>query len=718
MDRQLGQANSLETFSEFFVDSAATTAHLRTLHGEKEMDRWGTLVLAYKTLGVVFGGLVTSPLYVYPSMNLKSPTEEDYLGIFSIIFWTLTLIGVVKYASIALKADDQGEGGTFALYSLLCRHMNIGILSSKHASTNSRLSHSMDEVTKKQSKLGIFFESSIVARRVLLFVAILGMCMLIGDGILTPAISVLSAMEGLRAPFPSVSKSLVEALSATVLIVMFLLQKFGTSRVSFVFSPIMGMWTLTTPLVGIYSIIHHYPRIFKALSPHYIVHFFLRNGKEGWLYLGGTVLCITGSEALFADLGHFNRSSIQIAFLFTIYPSLVLTYAGQTAYLIKNPNDHRDGFYKFIPTAVYWPIFIVATSAAIVASQSLISATFSVIKQSVVLDYFPRVKVVHTSRSKEGEVYSPEVNYILMILCVAVILIFGDGNDIGNAFGVVVSLVMLITTILLTLVMIIIWRTHWGLVALYFCVFFVMEGVYVSAVCTKIHEGGWIPFAISFILALIMFGWFYGRQRKMEYELTHKITLDRLGMLLSDPSVQRVPGLCFFYTNIQDGLTPVLGHYIKNMKSLHKFTIFTTLQYSLVPKVAPHERIVIKKLGLKGVYGCVVHYGYADSLNLDGDDFVGQVTDSLQVHIQDCADGRPSSPVEIQEEISDLEQAKQAGVAHIRGKTRFYIGKSCSWFDRIMLAFYELLHNNCRSALPALGVPLPQRIEVGMLYEA
>ncbi|KAE8076427.1 hypothetical protein FH972_015082 [Carpinus fangiana] len=679
MDCLLRQADSLETLSEVVVDSAATTAHLRTLHGEK-MDRWGTLVLAYKTLGVVFGGLVTSPLYVYPSIKfLKSPTEEDYLGIFSIIFWTLTLIGVVKYASIALKADDQGEGGTFALYSLLCRHMNIGILSSKRASTNSSLSHSMDEVTKKQ---------------------------------------MLSAMDGLRAPFPSVSKSLVEALSATVLVVLFLLQKFGTSRVSFLFSPIMGMWTLTTPIVGIYSIIHHYPRIFKALSPHYIVHFFLRNGKEGWLLLGGTVLCITGSEALFADLGHFNRSSIQIAFFFTIYPSLVLTYAGQTAYLIKNPNDHDDGFYKFIPTAVYWPIFIVATSAAIVASQSLISATFSVIKQSVVLDYFPRVKVVHTSRSKEGEVYSPEVNYILMILCVAVILIFGDGKDIGNAFGVVVSLVMLITTILLTLVMIIIWRTPCGLVALYFSVFFVMEGVYVSAVCTKIHEGGWIPFAISFFLALIMFGWFYGRQRKMEYELTHKIPLDRLGMLLSDPSVQRVPGLCFFYTNIQDGLTPVLGHYIKNMKSLHKVTIFTTLRYSLVPKVAPRERIVIKKLGLKGVYGCVVHYGYADSLNLDGDDFVGQVTASLRVHIQNCSDGRPSSPMEIQEEISDLEQAKQAGVAHVRGKTRFYIGKSCSWFDRIMLAFYELLHNNCRSALPALWVPLPQRIEVGMLYEA
>ncbi|GLT90613.1 hypothetical protein SLE2022_085360 [Rubroshorea leprosula] len=679
----------------------------------KNVGGWSNVVLAYKTLGVVFGGLVTSPLYVYPSMPLKSPTEEKYLGIFSIMFWTLTLIGVVKYCSIALKADDQGEGGTFALYSLLCKHMNIGILSSNCANSNSIL----PENTERRSKLVKFFEKSIVARRGLLFVAILGMCMLIGDGILTPAISVLSAMDGVKARFDSVSKSLVQALSAVVLVILFLLQKYGTSRVSFMFSPIMAAWTFSTPIVGIYSIVRHYPSIFKAVSPHYIFLFFSRNGKEGWLLLGGTILSITGSEAMFADLGHFNKSSIQMAFFFTIYPSLVLTYAGQTAYLIKNPDDFKDGFYKFIPNAVYWPIFIISTLAAIVASQSLISATFSVIKQSVVLDYFPRVKVVHTSPNNEGEVYSPEVNYILMILCVAVIFIFGDGN-IANAFGVVVSLVMLITTILLTLVMVIIWRTSPLLVALYFSVFFTMEGVYVSAVCTKIPEGGWIPFAISLILAFIMFGWYYGRQRKMEYELTHRIDLATLGMLLSEPGVQRVPGLCFFYTNIQDGLTPVLRHYVKSMRSLHKVTIFTTLRYLLVPRVDPHERIIVSKLALEGVYRCLIQYGYADSLNLGGDDFVSQVTQSLQAHVENGLGCLPSEPLQAQPEISELEEAKMAGVVHIRGKTRFYISKKCSRFDRFMLVFYEVLHGNSRSALPTLGVPPPECIEVGMLYEA
>ncbi|KAF2305723.1 hypothetical protein GH714_007779 [Hevea brasiliensis] len=484
--------DSPATMNEVVMDSTTTvfTPPRYQCH-PMESGRWGKLVLAYKTLGVVFGGLVTSPLYVYPSMPLNSPTEEDYLGIYSIMFWTLTLIGVVKYSCVALKADDHGEGGTFALYSLLCRYVNIGILSSKRVESNPSYSIPvLQEGTENKCRLGKFFERSIFSRRLLLFIAMLGTCMLIGDGILTPAISVLSAMDGIRAPFPAVKKC------------------------------------------------------------------------------------------------------------------------------------------------------------------------------------------------------------------------------------VVVSLVMLITTILLTLVMIIIWRTPPLLVALYFFVFFTMEGVYVSAVLTKIPEGGWIPFAISFFLAFIMFVWFYGRQRKIDYELIHKIDLGRLGILLSTPGVQRVPGLCFFYTNIQDGLTPVLGHYIKNMKSLHDVTIFTTLRYLLVPKVAAHERIVINKLGLKGVYGCVIHYGYADSLNLEGDDFVNQVTSSLREHIQHSRNSLPSHRQEVQEEISAFEEAKLAGVVHIRGKTRFYTGDNCSWFDRIMLAFYEVMHSNCRPALPALGVPPPQRIEVGMLYEA
>nr|BAE93157.1 high-affinity potassium transporter [Phragmites australis] len=692
------------------------TASMDVESGRNGGDRKGfyqDLVLAYKTLGVVFGGLVTSPLYVYPSMNLTNPTEDDYLGIYSIMFWTLTLIGVVKYICIALNADHHGEGGTFAMYSLLCQHANIGILPSKKIYTvEENLVPTRPVLTGRPSRLRRFIERSIVARRLLLLTAILGMCMLIGDGILTPAISVLSAIDGLRGPFPSVSKPVVESLSAVILIGLFLLQKYGTSKVSFMFSPIMAAWTFTTPIIGVYSIWRYYPGIFKAMSPHYIVRFFMTNRKRGWQLLGGTVLCITGAEAMFADLGHFSKRSIQIAFLSSIYPSLVLTYAGQTAYLINNVDDFSDGFYKFVPRPVYWPTFIVATLAAIVASQSLISATFSVIKQSVALDYFPRVRVVHTSKHKEGEVYSPEINYLLMLLCVGVIVGFGDGKDIGNAFGVVVILVMFITTILLSLVMLIIWGTHVVLVALYFVPFLILEGAYVSAVCTKILRGGWLPFAVSLVMALVMFGWYYGRKRKAEYEMDNKVTLERLGELLAGPDVHRVPGLCFFYSNMQEWFTPVLAQYIKSTRSLHRVTVFLTLRYLLEAKVDAKDRIAVRQFGPRGVYGCTIQYGYADPLDDEEDDLAGQVVRALREHIE--REAAPSAA----EEAAQLEEAWAAGVVHVRGKTRFHVGRDTGFFDRVLLGFYEFLHGTCRSALPALRIPLQQRVDIGMLYQA
>ncbi|CAL5005809.1 unnamed protein product [Urochloa decumbens] len=699
------------------------TASMDVEAGRKGSDRKGfyqELILAYKTLGVVFGGLVTSPLYVYPSMNLTNPTEEDYLGLYSIMFWTLTLIGVVKYICIALNADDHGEGGIFAMYSLLCQHANISILPSKKIYTEEEQGSTAPAraaVPRRPSKLRSFIERSLTARRLLLMTAILGMCMLIGDGILTPAISVMSAIDGLRGPFPSVSKPTVEGLSAAILIGLFLLQKYGTSKVSFMFSPIMAAWTFTTPVIGVYSIWRYYPGIFKAISPHYVVRFFVANQKRGWQLLGGTVLCITGAEAMFADLGHFSKRSIQIAFLSGVYPSLVLTYAGQTAYLITHAGDFADGFYKFVPRPVYWPMFAIATLAAIVASQSLISATFSVVKQSVALDYFPRVTVVHTSGSKEGEVYSPEANYLLMLLCVGAVVGFGDGKDIGNAFGVVVIMVMLITTVLLSLVMLIIWGTHSALVALYLVPFLLLEGTYVSAVCTKIVKGGWLPFAVSLVLALVMFGWYYGRQRKAEYEMANKVTLERLGELVG--GAHRVPGMCLFYNSMQliqeeEGeekqvgwLTPVLAHYIRNVRSLHRVTVFLTLRYLLVAKVDAKDRVAVRRLGPRGVYACTVQYGYADPLGEEEDGLAELVVRALRGHLE-----------EEEEEKEEVEEARKAGVVHVRGKTRFHVTGDTGFFDRVLLGFYEILHGACRSALPALGIPLQQRVEIGMLYKA
>lgn len=448
--------------------------------------------------------------------------------------------------------------------------------------------------------------------------------------------------------------------------------------------------------------------------------------------LGGAVLCITGAEAMFADLGHFNKTSIQMAFLCAVYPSLILTYAGQTAYLIKNPNDHADGFYKFVPDAVYWPMFVVSTLAAIVASQALISASFSVIKQSMALNYFPRVKLVHTSQYKEGQIYSPEINYILMFLCVAVILGFQSGNQLGNAFGVVVIMVMLITTVLLTLVMIIVWKTPLPVVFVFFTCFFIMEGTYVSSVLTKVPHGGWLPFSISVVLAVIMFSWNHGRQKKIEYEVTNQMDLSSLDTLLCDKATQRVPGLCFFYSDILHGVPPIVGHYVKNVGSLHEVIVLITFRYVPIQTVLPDERFLVKGLGYKGVYRCIVRYGYSDSFNIEGDEFTDQITNNLDMYIKLSAveqkdkgsinlsalDDFVSFFPSVQENISDLAKAKGTGVVHVLGKARFQIGKSVGCFDRILLGnIYQFLHRNCRSSLDVLKLTPSSYVEIGMIYE-
>ncbi|KAJ7525557.1 hypothetical protein O6H91_17G056600 [Diphasiastrum complanatum] len=404
---------------------------------QKKNGKWGNLVLAYQTLGVVYGDLGTSPLYVFPTVSISSPQEEDILGILSIIFWSLTLMGLLKYVFIVLQADDHGEGGTFALYSKLCRHAKINVNAGQQYSrldSDMNLPH-YDKPKTLRSKTKQLLETSKAPQNILMFVVMMGTCMVVGDGVLTPAISVLSAIGGIKSEKSAISQTVVIVISSVVLVALFLLQSRGTSKVSFLFSPIMIAWFVTTPMIGAYNIHKYYPGIFKALSPHYIIRFFQRNHKDGWVNLGAIFLCITGAEAMFADLGHFNKQAIQIAFSSMVYPSLIITYAGEAAYLIKHPENLEDAYFKSIPRPIYWPMFIISTLAAIVASQALISATFSIIKQSMALGCFPRVKLIHTSKKDEGQIYSPEINYILMVLCLAIVIGFRNGTQIGNAFG-------------------------------------------------------------------------------------------------------------------------------------------------------------------------------------------------------------------------------------------------------------------------------------------
>ncbi|KAJ7517666.1 hypothetical protein O6H91_21G034200 [Diphasiastrum complanatum] len=716
----------------------------------KNYGTWENLVLAYQTLGVVYGDLGTSPLYVFPTVSINSPQEEDFLGVLSIIFWTLTLMGLLKYIFIVLQADDHGEGGTFALYSKLCRHANIGMTSGQRYSrleSDMELSH-YDKPQTLQSKTKRFLETSKVAQNILLLVVMMGTCMVMGDGVLTPAISVLSAIGGIKSEESVISQTVVIIISSVVLVGLFLLQSWGTSKVSFLFSPIMIAWFVSTPMIGAYNIHRYYPGIFKALSPHYIIKYFQRNHKDGWVNLGGIFLCITGAEAMFCDLGHFNKRAIQIAFSTMVYPSLIITYAGEAAYLIKHPENLADAYFKSIPHLVYWPMFIVSTLAAIVASQALISATFSIIKQSMAHGCFPRVKLIHTSKKQEGQVYSPEINYILMVLCLAIVIGFRNGTQIGNAFGVAVVFVMIITTFLVTLVMLVIWSTPWPLILLYFTTYITIEGVYMTSVLNKVPQGGWVPFAISAFFLMVMLIWNSGRQKKYQVEAMHKVSSGELAFQISNTGAKRTPGMCFFYSELLHGVPPIISQYIKIVGSIHHIVVVTKIRFIPVTTVLPSERIYVGRKGIEGIYWCVARYGYMDVIDLEGNEFVDQVIEKLIYYITAIEDPDNNEPLpqqlaadqlahdqlinrkpttakisqlennSTQKEIAELQHARSKDAVHVVGKVTLISGKNTSWVEGILVdKLYSLLQNTCRSSIAALRIPPALLLQVGMVYE-
>ncbi|XP_070033921.1 potassium transporter 26-like isoform X1 [Nicotiana tomentosiformis] len=666
-----------------------------------------TFLLAYQSLGVVYGDLGTSPVNVFSSTRLTNLTEDDLLGTFSLIFWTLTLLVLVKYVFIVLHANDHGEGGTFALYSYLCRHINLRSKLTFHSvrmESDEGMAHysQAESGSPLCSKTKKFLERSSAAQNFLTFVVLLGTCMVIGDGALTPATCVLSALQGIQSLSPKITQDHVVFMSLIMLIALFTFQRCGTSKVSFCFTPIMLLWFATNVSVGIYNISKYYPSVLKALSPHYIVKFVSRNGKTAWNLLGAVFLSITGAEAMFADLGHFNKRAIQLAFSFVVYPSLVLSYAGETAYLVRYPENINNAYYSSLPKSVYWPMFVISTLAAIVASQSMISATFSIVKQSLALGCFPRVNIIHTSSKHEGQIYSPEINYILMILCVTLVLGFKGGVELANAYGVVVIWVMIITTFLTTLVMLLIWKTNIILILGFFFPYTIIEGCFMTSLLNKIPQGGWVPFAISAFFLTIMLSWTYGRSKKNEYEADRKMSLPELNQMLSS---YRAPGICFFFTHLVNGIPPIIRHYIQHTNSVRQVMVIVTVTTLPVKTVLLEERFNVGKLGsVDGVYRCLIQFGYKDSQSMEGDDFVTLMITKLQDQAESTT------------EKQKIDAAADRGTVFVLGRTILKANKG--WFARFTIDYlYRFLQNNSRAAFSMLQIPPEKTLQVGMLYE-
>ncbi|CAI8594458.1 unnamed protein product [Vicia faba] len=585
------------------------------------------LVLAYQSLGVVYGDLSTSPLYVYKSAfaeDIKhSDTNEEIFGVLSFVFWTLTLIPLFKYVFIVLRADDNGEGGTFALYSLLCRHARVSLMPNTQLADEDLTQYTMDgtaAVNKRNvgSSLKSLLEKHRVLQRVLLVLALIGTCMVIGDGVLTPAISVFSAISGLELSMSKEQHKYVEVpVACIILMFLFALQHYGTHRIGSLFAPVVLTWLICISSIGIYNIIHWNPHVYQALSPYYMFKFLKKTQSGGWMSLGGILLCITGSEAMFADLGHFSQLSIQIAFTFLVYPSLILAYMGQAAYLSKHHSletDYRIGFYVSVPVKLRWPVLAIAILQAVVGSQAIITGTFSIIKQCSSLGCFPKVKIVHTSSKIHGQIYIPEINWSLMLLCLAVTIGFRDTKRLGNAAGLAVITVMLVTTCLMSLVIVLCWhKSAW--VAICFLLFFgSIEALYFSASLIKFLEGAWVPIALSLIFLIIMYVWHYGTVMKYEFDVQNKVAINWLLGLGPTLGIVRVKGIGLIHTELVAGIPAIFSHFVTNLPAFHQVVIFLCIKSVPVPHVAPRERFLVGRIGPKEyrLYRCIARYGYRD----------------------------------------------------------------------------------------------------------
>ncbi|KAK6135337.1 hypothetical protein DH2020_030925 [Rehmannia glutinosa] len=689
------------------VDRTMSFARIYQPHQqrEKEYPTMQTILLAYQSLGVVYGDLGTSPVNVFSSTRLTNLSEEDLLGTLSLIIWTLTSLVLVKYVFIVLHANDHGEGGTFALYSYMCRHVNF---QSKFSIQNTRLESDSDMAyCRRESTLGTrakkFIEGSSTAQNFLTILVLVGTCMVIGDGALTPA---TCALQGIQSRSTKITQEHVVWISVVLLVALFAFQRCGTSKVSFSFSPIMLVWFATNVSIGVYNIIKYHPSILKAVSPHYIVKFFMRNGKTAWDLLGAVFLSITGAEAMFADLGHFNKRAIQLGFSFVVYPSLVLTYAGETAYLVKNPEKISDAYYSSLPDSVYWPMFVVSTLAAVVSSQSMISASFSIVKQSLNLGCFPRVNIIHTSSKHEGQVYSPEINCILMILTVGLVIGFKGGVELANAYGVVVIWVMIITTFFNTLVMLVIWKTNILLILGFFLPYILIESIFMTSLLKKIPQGGWVPFAISAFFLTIMLSWTFGRSKKTTYEAERKLSIREMDQMLSSNNVYRTQGICFFFTDLVYGIPPIIHRYIQHANSVREIMVIVTVRTLPIKTVPPEDRLNVGKLGNEGVYRCLVQFGYKDSQDMKGDEYVASVVTKLQ----ELTDNR--------NEMRKIQTAAQKDVVFIIGRTILKANKDSGMLERFTINYlYRFLQKNSRASVSTLDIPSGSTLQIGMLYE-
>jgi KUP system potassium uptake protein len=520
--------------------------------------------LTLAAIGVVYGDIGTSPLYALKEVFAHGHvplTPENIYGVLSLVFWTLTVVVSLKYVVLILRADNNGEGGLIAMLALA------------------------SQAVRDRPKL----------RARLLFIGIFGTAIFFGDGVITPAISVLSAVEGLEVAAPGLHQWVVP-ITLVVLTALFLVQRHGTASVGRLFGPITALWFAVLALLGFVHIMEN-PAVLQALSPHYALAFMLGEPHIAFIALASVVLCVTGAEALYADMGHFGKRPIRLAWFGLVMPALVVNYFGQGAMLLEHPENVRNPFYEMAPTWALYPLIGLATCATVIASQALITAAFSVTKQAIQLGYLPRLYIQHTSVRETGQIYVPFINWSLFVCIVLAVVLFGSSSKLAAAYGIAVTIDMLITTTMTFFVIRYGWKYPWWLCVAATGFFFIVDLSYFAANFVKIFDGGWFPVVIGGFMFMLMMTWKQGRNLMRE-SLRHD-AIDLKGFLEAvfvSPPV-RVDGTAVFLVADQ-GMTPnALLHNLKHNKVLHQTNLFVTVKHHEVPWIGFDRRCEIEPLG-------------------------------------------------------------------------------------------------------------------------
>ena len=557
-------------------EPAAPTGH----HGH---GRPATALLTLGAIGVVYGDIGTSPLYALrESFESRSHEleviEPNVLGVLSLTFWSLMIIITIKYLTFVMRADNQGEGGILTLTSLVA--------------------------PKGASARG--------SRAALVLIGLFGTALLYGDGIITPAISVLSAVEGTEVA-TSKFEHWVIPISIAILIFLFSIQRKGTATIGKVFGPIMIIWFVTIALLGLPHILDH-PEILEAVNPIHAVRFFGDNGFHGFLALGAVMLVVTGGEALYADMGHFGARPIRIGWATLVFPSLLLCYFGQGAMLLDDPANIDHPFYRLAPEPLLVPLVVLATMATVIASQALISGAYSLTMQAVQLGYIPRVRIRHTSASAFGQIYIPTINWLMMIACIGLVLGFQSSSNLAAAYGLAVTATMVATTTLLYIVLR--ERFHWsartaGALCL---VFIIIEAGFLTANLFKIPDGGWFPLVVAVVVFTLMTTWRTGRSLVAERIHRGEIPLTDLMERVSPTPIPRVPGVAIFLFSTPRVAPPALIANLRYNKVLHDRTYILSIRTADQPRVPPEERSEVIDLG-SGVKQIILSFGFMDEPN-------------------------------------------------------------------------------------------------------